>query len=588
MPINPNELAKIISEMSKTLQEMSETHLKTVESILSEQIDLNKKTTQEHELQEQRDALIAANAKKQEADKDAIEQKAISYQKDVSKLLLSNLVDSTSSFKKYASSGFKKLGLSDTIDKIQTARRVINAPVEFLKSAVKKKGPKESSTVSVKKDLLVKNSNFDHVTLSSKGSVFINSNKLNYKTENMDEEDFTRHDIEDPQKIELSLLKAIDAKLAKLKLGGSDGLFDVLSKTIPQLVTLVTTAGEAGAVGATGVAGVGIASKLSKWFPSLSKIGKVGAKAESVVSKVKNPKVAAGLLAGTAVLGGIGYAVSGDDEDNEDASKEPPKTIKGKYLGGSVDEGTPYLVGEKGQELFMPDTDGVIIPNNKLNENTFGSKKTLLTAFRTIVDAVNKKFKTVKDMVVEAWQKLKDYASGLYDNAKDYVKDAGETILNAPSTAINYVKNLITGNNQSDQKKSTPVGTQSTATKTLSAPAPAPGPTNTNNQDDTNGLSTGTLPQYYGGKYEIPDTSLYKVHDNEMVIPAQQAEMVRSAAELNSNYSMPPVVPTAAKKNKLSETFWINKFVPAFAEAIKVDKARDNKRNNFVADAFGI
>jgi hypothetical protein len=38
----------------------------------------------------------------------------------------------------------------------------------------------------------------------------------------------------------------------------------------------------------------------------------------------------------------------------------------GKAMGGPVNAGTSYVVGERGPELFMPNTSGTIIPNNKL------------------------------------------------------------------------------------------------------------------------------------------------------------------------------------------------------------------------------
>ena len=37
-----------------------------------------------------------------------------------------------------------------------------------------------------------------------------------------------------------------------------------------------------------------------------------------------------------------------------------------KQGGGQVLAGTPYIVGEKGAELFIPATSGNIVPNNKL------------------------------------------------------------------------------------------------------------------------------------------------------------------------------------------------------------------------------
>ena len=40
--------------------------------------------------------------------------------------------------------------------------------------------------------------------------------------------------------------------------------------------------------------------------------------------------------------------------------------LPGRALGGPVSAGQPYIVGEVGKELFIPNTSGTIIPNNKL------------------------------------------------------------------------------------------------------------------------------------------------------------------------------------------------------------------------------
>jgi phage-related minor tail protein len=40
--------------------------------------------------------------------------------------------------------------------------------------------------------------------------------------------------------------------------------------------------------------------------------------------------------------------------------------VGGKALGGPVQGNTPYLVGERGPELFVPNSGGNIIPNNKM------------------------------------------------------------------------------------------------------------------------------------------------------------------------------------------------------------------------------
>lgn len=40
----------------------------------------------------------------------------------------------------------------------------------------------------------------------------------------------------------------------------------------------------------------------------------------------------------------------------------------GRALGGNVNAGTAYLVGEKGAETFVPNTNGVIVPNNAMGQ----------------------------------------------------------------------------------------------------------------------------------------------------------------------------------------------------------------------------
>ena len=40
--------------------------------------------------------------------------------------------------------------------------------------------------------------------------------------------------------------------------------------------------------------------------------------------------------------------------------------LPGKALGGSVSSGRPYLVGERGPEMFVPGAQGNIVPNNAM------------------------------------------------------------------------------------------------------------------------------------------------------------------------------------------------------------------------------
>jgi hypothetical protein len=70
----------------------------------------------------------------------------------------------------------------------------------------------------------------------------------------------------------------------------------------------------------------------------------------------------------------------------------------GKALGGPVNAGTSYVVGERGPELFVPTTSGKIIPNGGMggggaviNLTVNGAIDTEGTA-RTIIDVLNRSF----------------------------------------------------------------------------------------------------------------------------------------------------------------------------------------------------
>jgi phage-related protein len=69
----------------------------------------------------------------------------------------------------------------------------------------------------------------------------------------------------------------------------------------------------------------------------------------------------------------------------------------GKAMGGPVSSGTSYVVGERGPELFVPNTSGTIIPNggggggSTINLTVNGAIDAEGTA-RTIVDVLNRSF----------------------------------------------------------------------------------------------------------------------------------------------------------------------------------------------------
>ena len=53
-------------------------------------------------------------------------------------------------------------------------------------------------------------------------------------------------------------------------------------------------------------------------------------------------------------------------EDESETGTESSEQIEGRAMGGDVIKGQPYVVGEEGPEIFQPDQDGTIIPNDQL------------------------------------------------------------------------------------------------------------------------------------------------------------------------------------------------------------------------------
>ena len=44
--------------------------------------------------------------------------------------------------------------------------------------------------------------------------------------------------------------------------------------------------------------------------------------------------------------------------------------VAGKYMGGGVTGGKSYLTGERGMEIFTPNSSGRITPNNKIGQDS--------------------------------------------------------------------------------------------------------------------------------------------------------------------------------------------------------------------------
>lgn len=59
-------------------------------------------------------------------------------------------------------------------------------------------------------------------------------------------------------------------------------------------------------------------------------------------------------------------------------------TLTGKATGGPVSAGSPYMVGERGPELFMPSGSGTIIPNNQMS--SMGSTTNVTNNYISAID----------------------------------------------------------------------------------------------------------------------------------------------------------------------------------------------------------
>lgn len=65
----------------------------------------------------------------------------------------------------------------------------------------------------------------------------------------------------------------------------------------------------------------------------------------------------------------IGGKETGASSGSNTVQPSSLPNIKGKAMGGSVIQNVPYIVGERGPELFVPQTSGTIVPNTKTATN---------------------------------------------------------------------------------------------------------------------------------------------------------------------------------------------------------------------------
>ena len=529
MPQNPNEIVKILNELAKTLQDMSETELTTVESIL-----LQKKSNKDKE-----DRLKVAETELEQT------KKELALKEENKKKLLDKKVK-TNQFLIYND-------LAKTILPKDNNRVESKKPLDIttlIKSTIKQTSNKPE----------IKN-----VTSTSTN----NTDKLITKLDRNDEESY--------YEIEIKLLKAIDEKISKLKIGTSGNLLDFITSGLPKIIGALTGAGELGAGGL--VAGI-----AAKYFPAFAKLGK----AEKVIAPatkasklfptftkiakgVKNPKVALPMIAAAGVAS-VGYSLYEDHKDNEES-----KNVDGRYLGGPTNKDNMYLVGEKGPEIFKPNSNGQIIPNSSLSNNedvvsTFEDMQKILVKNIAIpVKLMTGHIKSFRDIVDDVIDYVKNLSSNILDSVKGILESKINDVENVPKQGINKV--IKTVNSITGAKVDTlPIDRKSSASS-VSPSIPNPGNT----------------PQSFYGEYKVPETRVEKIHQGEMIVPAAQSEVIRAASELSNKYSVVNNNSYSTTSQDVDKDFWMKKFVPAFAESIKSKKkARDSSVQNPIADVFGM
>ncbi len=434
------------------------------------------------------------------------------------------------------------------------------------------------------------------------------------------EEDFTETKDISPEETELKYLKSIESKIG---LGvSSGGIFDFLLNGLPKLVSGLVSMFSEGAIGA-GLAG--LAGKF-KWF-KIPKISKIGG---SVLSKVKNPKIAVPLVLGSIAVAGGSYLLN---------KEEKPVTMEGRAIGGDVKKGKSYVVGEKGPEILTPKENGVIIPNHKINkkeisntldftriklalsENNKNLKNTMIGIWATFNKPFSKNLKkfsnTISDNVSEFKKDVSEGISETFVKFKNYIlkmlpswiKEAPKRIGNAINNGYNKLKKWVSDASKVLTGEPIPVKEEKidnkpmTVENIIKTESPKIDVISNNYeykpnisqpnfdvnvpQYNTNILKfpgIDTAPRRERGDYNVKNTKIYKIHQNEMVIPKHEAEIVRSAVELKNNYNIEKPI---YKTNKdIDKNFWITKFVPAFSKAIKVDRSKRVAIKNVIANPF--
>jgi len=106
---------------------------------------------------------------------------------------------------------------------------------------------------------------------------------------------------------------------------------------------------------------------------------KIFATAETLISTYEAAQKSFAAMAGIPIIGpalGTVAAVAAVAAGLARVAAISSQNYEPRAQGGNVQAGTPYIIGERGREMFVPDISGYIIPNNVLKK--LGGKTTVI------------------------------------------------------------------------------------------------------------------------------------------------------------------------------------------------------------------
>lgn len=149
---------------------------------------------------------------------------------------------------------------------------------------------------------------------------------------------------------------------------------------------------------------------------------------------------AVGAVLGGLVGGGLGYLGGTELGKKADQASGP----EARAVGGPVSKSTPYLVGEKGPEIFVPKAAGDIVPNNRL-----GTGAAIGDNFSAAIDEMFKDVKKqekILDVDTIRQKQFSDLQKRYFDTYGGFMKDVIEQVEdNDPTDTTSTIGRMFSG-----------------------------------------------------------------------------------------------------------------------------------------------